>query len=262
MTSLWRAPHDARPRGEAPIPTPRGTVDGLLEAAYAENGRADGKSAALLTIVGIGFTAFAAAGAVTVAAPLRGPAQWLAVAALVGVCAVAELLLLALRPTLGRGLAGQRYFATWCRYEDIPARLAAELNADPGACRTLIDVSRIVWRKYLLIRWAIDLLLVIVPGIAAALAVALLVRLLERDPGGGQRAVTRYRQLAQDSPDAYLRELAGSLTNLATCLSGMGLGDQAENLFTSILGDLGGVMDWVMPACCGSEHLVPGCRTS
>lgn len=177
MTSLWRALHDVRPRGEAPIPAGPGTIDGLLEAAYAESGRADGKSAALLTIVGISFTAFAAAGAATVAVPLSGPARWLAVAALPGVCAVAELLLLALRPTLGRGMAGQRYFATWRRYADVPVRLAAELNADPGACRTLIEVSRIVWRKYVLIRCAIDLLLVLVPTVAAALAVALLVRL-------------------------------------------------------------------------------------
>lgn len=177
MTSLWRALHEIYPRGESSGPAAPGTIDGLLEAAYAESGRADAKSAALLTIVGIGFTAFAAAGAAAIAAPPRGPAQWLAVAALAGVCAVAELLLLALRPTLGSGTAGQRYFATWRRYADAPARLAGELTADPSACRTLIDVSRIVWRKYLLIRWAIDLLLVIVPAVAAALAVALVVRL-------------------------------------------------------------------------------------
>ena len=177
MTGWWRPVQDVCPRSQAPVPAARGAVDTLLETAYQESTRADGKSAALLTIVGIGFTAFSAAGAAAVAAPLRGPAQWLSLAAIAGVCAVAELLLLALRPTLGSGFVGQRYFATWRRYNTAPAALAAELSADPDDCRTLIDVSRIVWRKYLLIRRAVDLLLTIVPVVAVALSIALMIRL-------------------------------------------------------------------------------------
>jgi hypothetical protein len=188
VTGWWHPLQDGHPRGAAAHPAAPGpgTIDTLLEAAYAESGRADGKSATLLAIVGIGFTAFAAAGAAAIAAPLRGPAQWLSLGALTGVCAVAELLLLALRPTLGSGLIGQRYFATWRQYAAAPAALAAELSADPDDCRTLIDVSRIVWRKYLLIRWAVDLLLVIAPLVAAGLSVALVIRLPRLEtPGGG-----------------------------------------------------------------------------
>lgn len=179
MTAWWHLMRNARSCGKAAGPTGPGNIGALLNAAYAESGRADGKSATLLAIVGIGFTAFAAASAAAITAALRGPAQWLSLGALAGVCAVAELLLLALRPTLGSGLVGQRYFATWRRYANV-ATLAAELSADPGDCRTLIDVSRIVWRKYLFIRWAIDLLLVIVPLVAAGLAAAVALR-LEQD---------------------------------------------------------------------------------
>lgn len=174
MTGWWRPLQDPRSEGNAAASR---EVNVLLDTAYQESARADGKSAALLAIVGIGFTAFAAAGAAAVAAPLRGPAQWLSLAAIAGVCAVAELLLLALRPTLGKGLVGERYFTTWRRYAGAPAVLAAELCADPDDCRTLIDVSCIVWRKYLLIRWAADLLLAIVPVMTAAVSVAVVIRL-------------------------------------------------------------------------------------
>jgi Pycsar effector protein len=157
--------------------TVRCSVDAMTEVAFQESARADAKSAALLTIVGIGFAAFSAGCASAVVAPLRGPAQWLSVGALAGVCAVAELLLLALRPRLGDGRMGERYFAVWRRYAGAADVLAAELSAEPDACRTLIQLSRIVWRKYLLIRWAIDLLLAVVPVIAVAVSAALLLRL-------------------------------------------------------------------------------------
>jgi Family of unknown function (DUF5706) len=126
--------------------------------------------------VEIGFAAFCFAGASAAAAPLRGTALWLFITALAGICAVAELLLLALRPAVSGRLAGQRYFDTWRRYDGAPDMLAAKLSADPSACRTLIRLSIIVWRKYLLIRWAVDLLMGIVPLVAIALSVALLMR--------------------------------------------------------------------------------------
>jgi hypothetical protein len=164
-------------RGAAPS-SRRGPsdIDALIEATRQENIRADAKSTTLLTIVGIGFTAFTAASATTVAIPLRGTARLLAVAALATVCVVAELLLLALRPKLGRNQAGQRYFAVWRRYAGTPGALAARLSAEVDACRTLIQLSRIVWRKYFLIRWAVDLLVVVVPLLAVAVSVALLRR--------------------------------------------------------------------------------------
>lgn len=127
--------------------------------------------------MGIGFTAFSAACAATTAVPLHGSARLLSVAALAGVCVVTELLLLALRPRLGSGLVSQRYFATWRRYAGDPAGLAAELSAPPDMCRLLIDLSRIAWRKYLLVRWAVDFLMAFVPLIAATVSVVLLRRL-------------------------------------------------------------------------------------
>ncbi|CAM5291990.1 hypothetical protein STENM223S_08633 [Streptomyces tendae] len=126
--------------------------------------------------MGIGFTAFSVAGASAVAAPLHGGARWLCVAALAGVCAVAELLLLVLRPVLGRDDAGQGYFATWRHYASTPERLARELSADEEACRTLIRLSGIVWRKYQLQIVAVDLMIAVLPLMAAALSVALLTR--------------------------------------------------------------------------------------
>ncbi|MGV9279754.1 Pycsar system effector family protein [Streptomyces sp. NPDC003730] len=157
-----------------PALTSPADVDALIEVTRQENARADAKSAALLTVVGIGFTAFSVAGASAVAAPLHGGARWLCVAALTGVCAVAELLLLVLRPVVGRGGAGQRYFATWRRYAPAPERLASELSVDEERCRTLVRLSGIVWRKYRLIRWAVDLMIAVLPLMAVALSVALL----------------------------------------------------------------------------------------
>ena len=126
--------------------------------------------------MGIGFTAFSVASASAVTVPPHGGARWLCVSALAGVCLVAELLLWVLRPVLGKGDVGQRYFATWRHYESAPERLARELSVDEEACRTLIQLSGIVWRKYRLIRWAVDLMIVVLPLMAAALSVALLTR--------------------------------------------------------------------------------------
>ncbi|MBE1536710.1 Pycsar system effector family protein [Actinomadura algeriensis] len=163
-------------RPAPPSPPGRPDVDALIEATRQENVRADAKTNTLLTIVGFGFAAFTAAAASTVAIPLRGTSRLLVVAALAGVCVVAELLLTALRPRLGRDGTGQRYFAVWRRYAGTPDVLAAHLSADVDACRTLIQLSRIVWRKYRLIRWAVDVLLAVVPLLAVAVSVALLVR--------------------------------------------------------------------------------------
>ncbi|TLQ42510.1 Pycsar system effector family protein [Streptomyces marianii] len=151
-------------------------INALIDTTRQENARADTKSAALLTVVGIGFTAFSVAGASAVTVPLHGGARWLCVSALAGVCVVAELLLLVLRPVLGKGDVGQRYFATWRHYASAPERLARELSVDEEACRTLIQLSSIVWRKYRLIRCAVDLMIVVLPLMAAALSVALLTR--------------------------------------------------------------------------------------
>ncbi|MEH0548379.1 DUF5706 domain-containing protein [Streptomyces sp. B21-105] len=155
---------------------PPAEINALIEATRQENARADAKSAALLTVVGIGFTAFSVAGASAVTVPVHGVARWLCVTALAGVCAVAELLLLVLRPVLGKGDVGQRYFATWRRYASTPERLARELSVDEEACRTLIQLSGIVWRKYRLIRGAVDLMIGVLPLMAVALSVTLLTR--------------------------------------------------------------------------------------
>jgi hypothetical protein len=176
MTSWRRTLQDGHPRQ---VPQARPTKAGiamLIDQAFQESARADAKSAALLTIVGIGFTAFSAGCASAVVVPLHGLARWLCVAALAGVCVVAEVLLLALRPRLGSGRIGQRYFAAWRRYSQAPDALAAELSAEPAECRTLVQLSCIVWRKYLLIRWSVDVLMAIVPLVALAVSVALLTR--------------------------------------------------------------------------------------
>jgi hypothetical protein len=176
MNSWWQALHYGNPQQPQSALDGTASIDGLLDAAFQESARADAKSAALLTIVGIGFAAFSAGCASAAGVRLHGPAQWLSVASLAGVCVVAELLLLALRPRLSAGGPGERYFAVWRRYAAAPDVLAAELSADPEACRTLIQVSCVVWRKYFFIRCAVDLLLAIVPLIALAVCVALLMR--------------------------------------------------------------------------------------
>jgi hypothetical protein len=167
-------------RGRRPVTDPpdgpSAGIDALIDATRQENARADTKSAALLTVVGIGFTAFSVAGASAVTVPVHGVARWLCVAALAGVCAVAELLLLVLRPVLGTGDVGQRYFAAWRHYASAPERLARELCVDEEACRTLIRLSGIAWRKYRLVRTAVDLMIGVLPLMAVALSVTLLTR--------------------------------------------------------------------------------------
>jgi Pycsar effector protein len=188
VTGWWRALQEERTRQLPPGGAQVG-IDKLIDAAFQESARADAKSAALLTIVGIGFAAFTAGCASGVAVPLHGSARWLSVAALACVCAVAELLLLALRPRLGGELAGERFFGTWRRYEQAPDVLAAELSADPAACRTLVQLSCVVWRKYVLIRCSVDLLVAVVPLLAAAMSVAVLrldLTLTPREAGSGR----------------------------------------------------------------------------
>ena len=177
MSRRQRAARRTPPSGP-PAAAPAGAVgiEALIDATRQEIARADSKSATLLTVVGLGFTAFSVAGASAVAVPLHGTARWLCLAALAGVCLVAELLLWVLRPVLNRSDTGQRYFATWRRYAAAPEQLARELSADVEACRTLARLSGIVWRKYLLIRWAVHLMAAVLPLMAVALAVALLTR--------------------------------------------------------------------------------------
>jgi len=158
------------------VPPARTSIDTLIEASRQESIRADSKATTLLTIVGIGFTAFSVAGASAIVAPLTGTARWLSVAALASVCLVAELLLLSLRPALGRGLTGQQYFAAWRHYARDAERLAVELSAEVTSCQTLIQLSIIVWRKFLLVRWAVDLLMGVLPLVALSVSIALLTR--------------------------------------------------------------------------------------
>lgn len=184
MYDWWRALASTRTPHTAPLASPqlqaptaaadRAGIETLIDAAFQESARADAKSAALLTIAGICFTAFSAACAATTAVPLHGLARCLSVAALAGICAVVELLLLALRPRLGPGLTSQRYFATWRRYAGDLAGLADELSAPSDMCRLLVDLSGVAWQKYLYVRRAIDLLMVLVPLMAGAVSIALL----------------------------------------------------------------------------------------
>lgn len=179
VTTAGDLAHPGRPAGgtlPAPSAPASAEVDALIEATRQEVARADAKSATLLTVVGLGFTAFSVAGASAVAAPPDGASRWLCLPALAGVCAVAELLLFVLRPVLRKDDAGQLYFATWRHYAPHPWRLAAELSADEDRCRTLIRLSEIVWRKYRLIRWAVHMMAVVLPVMAAGLSVALLRR--------------------------------------------------------------------------------------
>ena len=180
MTTWWRAFRDPHPQQMPPTPTANTEIDALIDAAFQESARADAESAALPTVVGIGFTAFSAGCASAIVVPLRGPAQWLSVAALAGVCVVAEFLLLALRPRLGNGLAGREILRHLVPIFTSPDVLAAELSAELDACRMLIQLSCIAWRKYLLIRWSVHLLVAIVPLVALAVSVALLMRLPSR----------------------------------------------------------------------------------
>lgn len=173
-----RSPHTA-PLASPPLHAPtaaadRAGIETLIDAAFQECARADAKSAALLTIAGICFTAFSAACAATTAVPLHGLTRCLSVAALAGICAVVELLLLALRPRLGPGLASQRYFATWRGYAGDLAVLADELTAPFDMCRLLVDLSEVAWQKYHYVRWAVDLLMVLIPLMAGAISIALL----------------------------------------------------------------------------------------
>lgn len=173
-----RTPHTAplaSPPPQAPMAVAdKAGIETLIDAAFQESARADAKSAALLTVAGIGFTAFSAACVATATVPLHGIARCLSVAALAGMCAVMELLLLALRPRLGHGLPRQRYFATWRRYAgDLPG-LAAELSAPPDTCRLLVDLSKVAWQKYLYVRWAVNLLMALVPLMAGSVSIALL----------------------------------------------------------------------------------------
>lgn len=158
----------------APVPATSVGVDALIEATRQEIARADAKSAALLTVVGIGFTAFSVAGASVVAVPLHGAARWLSLVTLTGVCVVAELLLFVLRPVLRKDDVGQLYFATW--RSRAPEQVARELSADVVACRILVRLSGIVWQKYRLTRWAVHVMSAVLPLMAVSLAVALLTR--------------------------------------------------------------------------------------
>ncbi|MFD8556692.1 Pycsar system effector family protein [Streptosporangium canum] len=145
-----------------------------LELTRQEIARADIKATALLTITGIGFTAFSAAAAGAVAAPVQGAARWLTIAALAGVTVVVELLLLVLRPQMSQDLSSRHYFGHWRKYLMSPDELAMDLGADLKQAKLLVQLSDIAWRKYRLIRISVDFLMIALPLISAAVAVTLI----------------------------------------------------------------------------------------
>lgn len=159
---------------EADSVASRRDVTELIDATRQEVARADVKAAALLTIIGIGFAAFSAAIVGAVAAPVQGAAMWLALVALAGVNVAGELLLLVFRPRLRQDAGSQRYFGYWHRYITCPDVLAADLGANVEQARLLVQLSDIAWRKYLLTRIAVDVLMVVLPLISSAVAVTLL----------------------------------------------------------------------------------------
>ncbi len=156
------------------VPPSKSDLAPHLSSTREEIARADTKATALLAITAIGFAAFSAAAAGAVAAPVRGPALWLTMAALVGVTAVVELLLLVLRPRMGTEWTSRHYFGHWRKFIAAPDDLAKELSADITQVKLLIQLSDIAWRKFRLIRASVDVLMIAVPLISTAISVTLL----------------------------------------------------------------------------------------
>lgn len=148
--------------------TPTKTLDELAATAAGEaqqhHGRADAKSGTLLAISGTGLTVGLAVMARTDLPRPAAVCGWLALT-LIGVAAV--LLALAIRPDL-RGNHGIVRYAAARNRAEVLAALTAEVDAPGGAVDALYTASCTAVRKYKRQRLAVDLLVLAVVGIAAA----------------------------------------------------------------------------------------------
>lgn len=166
----------ATPPGTAhynPSPLP---IRDFISDTHAEIIKADSKAASLLTVVGIVFAAFSLATAAAATTPTRGLPRWLAIASLIGVLAATEFLFLAIRPKMSWNTTATSYFGYWRLYANRVADLCAELSCTESDARLLVQLSVIAWRKFLLIRTSVDVLLITMPVVSSVVGFTLVAR--------------------------------------------------------------------------------------
>ncbi|RKN23861.1 hypothetical protein D7147_02185 [Micromonospora musae] len=140
-------------------------LDALLQETRQEIGRTDAKASLLLALLAVLMGVFVSLSATATA---LSPSSW-AVGTATALFIVSALLLVwAVRPRLNAGGRGrQEYFAHFATFVDRPDDLERELACTPDDVNSrraaqLVDLSRLVLRKYRLIQVAVDLLVVAV----------------------------------------------------------------------------------------------------
>jgi len=141
--------------GWLPVTEIENFVEGLLNETRDEISRADTKANILLALAGVAVAALAA-GLISADLTLDGEpglVQALASVAIVMLSAGVLLLAWAVLPRIGRPTKGRaRYFMDHAQYDDVADFRAAvhreAQNVDERHLRQLLDLSKIVRRKY------------------------------------------------------------------------------------------------------------------